>query len=101
MLTGDAAVNPGAPIICATAEVLANHALRDRELADIGLVVMDEFHFYTEPDRGWAWQVPLLLLPDHGNLHQRNLGLRQRPQLNLLPRLLQLHPLRLLLLLNL
>ena len=25
MLTGDAAVNPGAPIICATAEVLANH----------------------------------------------------------------------------
>jgi len=64
MLTGDAAVNPGAPIICATAEVLANHALRDRELADIGLVVMDEFHFYTEPDRGWAWQVPLLLMPD-------------------------------------
>ena len=63
MLTGDAAVNPGAPIICATAEVLANHAVRDRELADIGLVVMDEFHFYTEPDRGWAWQVPLLLMP--------------------------------------
>ncbi len=63
MLTGDAAVNPGAPIICATAEVLANHALRERELADIGLVVMDEFHFYTEPDRGWAWQVPLLLMP--------------------------------------
>ena len=64
MLTGDAAVNPGAPIICATAEVLANHALRERELADVGLVVMDEFHFYTEPDRGWAWQVPLLLLPE-------------------------------------
>ena len=64
MLTGDAAVNPGAPIICATAEVLANSALRDRELTDIGLVVMDEFHFYTEPDRGWAWQVPLLLMPD-------------------------------------
>ncbi len=64
MLTGDAAVNPDAPIICATAEVLANQALRDRELADIGMVVMDEFHFYTEPDRGWAWQVPLLLLRD-------------------------------------
>ncbi|WP_392543792.1 DEAD/DEAH box helicase [Oryzobacter telluris] len=64
MLTGDAAVNPGAPIICATAEVLANHALRERELADVGLVVMDEFHFYTESDRGWAWQVPLLLLPE-------------------------------------
>ncbi len=64
MLTGDAAVNPGAPIICATAEVLANHALRERDASDVGLVVMDEFHFYGEPDRGWAWQVPLLLLPD-------------------------------------
>lgn len=63
MLTGDAAVNPGAPIICATAEVLANHALRERDASDVGLVVMDEFHFYGEPDRGWAWQVPLLLLP--------------------------------------
>jgi hypothetical protein len=64
MLTGDAAVNAGAPIICATAEVLANLALRERDAADVGLVVMDEFHFYAEPDRGWAWQVPLLLLPD-------------------------------------
>ena len=64
MLTGDAAVNPGAPVICATAEVLANLALRDRDAADVGLVVMDEFHYYAEPDRGWAWQVPLLLLRD-------------------------------------
>jgi superfamily II RNA helicase len=64
MLTGDASVNPGAPIITATAEVLANKALREGSAADIGLVVMDEFHFYTEPDRGWAWQVPLLELTD-------------------------------------
>ena len=63
MLTGDAAVNPTAPIICATAEVLANQALRHRDRANVGLVIMDEFHFYAEPDRGWAWQVPLLLLP--------------------------------------
>ena len=63
MLTGDAAVNPGAPIITATAEVLANQALREGADADVGLVVMDEFHFYAEPDRGWAWQVPLLELP--------------------------------------
>ena len=63
MLTGDAAVNPDAPIICCTAEVLANIALREGAEADVGLVVMDEFHFYAEPDRGWAWQVPLLELP--------------------------------------
>ncbi|RCV56299.1 DEAD/DEAH box helicase [Marinitenerispora sediminis] len=63
MMTGDASVNPGAPIICCTAEVLANIALRDGADADLGQVVMDEFHFYAEPDRGWAWQVPLLELP--------------------------------------
>ncbi|MFK5635585.1 MULTISPECIES: DEAD/DEAH box helicase [unclassified Ornithinimicrobium] len=63
MLTGDAAVNADAPIIVCTAEVLANIALREGEGADIGLVVMDEFHYYAEPDRGWAWQVPLLTLP--------------------------------------
>jgi superfamily II RNA helicase len=62
MMTGDAAVNPDASIICCTAEVLANLALRTGPEADIGLVVMDEFHFYGEPDRGWAWQVPLLEL---------------------------------------
>ncbi len=63
MLTGDAAVNADAPVICCTAEVLANLALREGRAADVGLVVMDEFHFYAEPDRGWAWQVPLLELP--------------------------------------
>src|SRR4051795_8604769 len=62
MLTGDASVNSDAPIICCTAEVLANIALREGSRADVGLVVMDEFHFYADPDRGWAWQVPLLEL---------------------------------------
>ncbi|MGW9207335.1 DEAD/DEAH box helicase [Embleya sp. NPDC055664] len=63
MMTGDASVNAGAPIICCTAEVLANIALRDGADADVGLVVMDEFHFYGDPDRGWAWQIPLIELP--------------------------------------
>ncbi|HEY8534509.1 MAG TPA: DUF3516 domain-containing protein [Micromonospora sp.] len=63
MLTGDASVNDDAPIICCTAEVLANIALREGAEADVGVVVMDEFHFYSEPDRGWAWQVPLIELP--------------------------------------
>src|ERR1700758_3972654 len=63
MMTGDASVNAEAPIICCTAEVLANIALRDGAAADVGQVVMDEFHFYADPDRGWAWQVPLIELP--------------------------------------
>jgi superfamily II RNA helicase len=62
MMTGDATVNGGAPVICCTAEILANLALREGADADVGLVVMDEFHFYAEPDRGWAWQVPLIEL---------------------------------------
>ncbi|WP_039340038.1 DEAD/DEAH box helicase [Mumia flava] len=63
MMTGDATVNGDAPIIAATAEILANKALREGSDAEVGLVVMDEFHFYSEPDRGWAWEVPLLELP--------------------------------------
>ena len=63
MLTGDASVNADAPIMCCTAEVLANIALREGSSADVGMVIMDEFHFYAEPDRGWAWQVPMLELP--------------------------------------
>ncbi len=63
MMTGDSSVNAAAPIICCTAEVLANMGLRGGADTDAGVVVMDEFHFYGEPDRGWAWQVPLLELP--------------------------------------
>ena len=62
MVTGDASVNPDAPVICCTQEILANRALREGEEADIGCVAVDEFHYYGEPDRGWAWQVPLLVL---------------------------------------
>ncbi len=63
MMTGDASVNSGAKIICCTAEILANIALREGADADVACVVMDEFHFYADPDRGWAWQVPMLELP--------------------------------------
>src|SRR5215831_9442705 len=63
MMTGDGSVNSDAPVICCTAEVLANIALRDGAAADVGQVVMDEFHFYADPARGWAWQVPLVELP--------------------------------------
>src|ERR1700759_3720554 len=63
MMTGDASVNAKAPIICCTAEILASIALRDGADADVGQVIMDEFHYYADPDRGWAWQVPIIELP--------------------------------------
>jgi superfamily II RNA helicase len=63
MMTGDASVNREASVICCTAEILANVALSEQERADLSYVVMDEFHYYADRDRGWAWQVPLLVLP--------------------------------------
>src|SRR5690606_6564296 len=62
MLTGDASINWAAPVICCTAEVLMNMALRRGEAADAPYVGMDEFPFYADPARGVAWQVPLLQL---------------------------------------
>ena len=62
MITGDSAINTDAPVICCTAEILAIDALRQGVDSDIACVIMDEFHFYSDHDRGWAWQVPLLTL---------------------------------------
>ncbi|MFO0663220.1 MAG: DUF3516 domain-containing protein [Polyangiaceae bacterium] len=63
MMTGDATIHREASIICATAEILSNIALREGKDADVDYVVMDEFHFYSDRERGVAWQVPLLTLP--------------------------------------
>jgi len=62
MVTGDAAVNASAPVVVCTAEILANRALREGADTEVDLVVMDEFHYYGDRDRGWAWQIPLLEL---------------------------------------
>ncbi|HBM85553.1 MAG TPA: DUF3516 domain-containing protein [Opitutae bacterium] len=64
MMTGDASVNRGAPILCCTAEILANIALRDGEKAKVHDVIMDEFHYYSDIERGGAWQAPLLTMPN-------------------------------------
>ena len=62
MVTGDVSLNADAPIICCTAEILANQSLREGSTLDADMIVMDEFHFYADPQPGWAWQVPLLEL---------------------------------------
>ena len=63
MITGDASVNPGAPILCCTAEILANDALRLGNRAQFADIIMDEFHYYSDRERGVAWQIPLLTMP--------------------------------------
>ena len=63
MITGDATVNAEAPVICCTAEILSNLALREGARAQVDEVIMDEFHYYSDLERGVAWQIPLLTLP--------------------------------------
>ena len=63
MMTGDASVNPQARILCCTAEILANIALHRGAESDVRVVIMDEFHYYSDAERGYAWQVPLLTMP--------------------------------------
>ncbi len=63
MMTGDATINHDAPVICCTAEILSNLTLREGDRADVQMIVMDEFHYYGDRDRGVAWQVPLITAP--------------------------------------
>ena len=72
MMTGDASVNPQAPLLCCTAEILANMALARGERCDLRAVIMDEFHYYSDAERGYAWQVP----PEH---RRPRLGKRRFP----------------------
>jgi len=64
MLTGDASINRDAPIVCCTQEVLSNMVLREGGATPYRHVVLDEFHYYADPDRGMAWQIPLVVMPD-------------------------------------
>lgn len=64
LMTGDASVNREAPIICCTAEILSNLVLRGGESEAPPYAVMDEFHYYADPERGTAWQIPLVALRD-------------------------------------
>jgi superfamily II RNA helicase len=62
MVTGDVSVNRDAPILCCTAEILSNMALREGKDAAVDCAILDEFHYYADKERGVAWQIPLLVL---------------------------------------
>lgn len=63
MITGDILLNSDAPLIFCTAEILAIDAVGG-SIPPHSAIIMDEFHYYGDRERGWAWQTPLLSLPD-------------------------------------
>ena len=69
LLTGNRKVNPDAPIKVVVAEILLNHLLEPgRDFSGVSAVVMDEFHYFNDYERGVVWELSLVLLPPHVRL---------------------------------
>lgn len=63
LLTGDISVNPSAPLVVMTTEVLRNMLYRtDGRLDDLGFVVLDEVHYLADRYRGPVWEEVILHL---------------------------------------
>ena len=61
LLTGDTAVNPHAPIVVMTTEVLRNMLYADSpDLSGLTSVVMDEIHYLADKFRGAVWEEVIL-----------------------------------------
>ncbi len=66
ILTGDRKENPGAPIIVGTTEILRNQlydAMHEGSSIRADLVILDEAHYLSDPDRGVVWEEVLIYLP--------------------------------------
>ncbi|MHC4698385.1 MAG: DEAD/DEAH box helicase [Planctomycetota bacterium] len=69
LITGNRRVNPDARVRVVVAEILLNHLLSPEEdLSDVSGVVMDEFHYFNDFERGVVWELSLVLLPPHVRL---------------------------------
>jgi ATP-dependent RNA helicase HelY len=69
LLTGDNAINGGAPVVVMTTEVLRNMLYVDSPaLTDLGYVVMDEVHYLADRFRGAVWEEVIIHLPEHVRL---------------------------------
>jgi ATP-dependent RNA helicase HelY len=64
LLTGDNVINPDAPIVVMTTEVLRNMIYaRSAALSDLAFVVLDEVHFLQDTYRGPVWEEVIIHLP--------------------------------------
>ncbi|KRO53873.1 MAG: hypothetical protein ABR78_05435 [Acidimicrobiia bacterium BACL6 MAG-120910-bin40] len=63
LLTGDNSINPNAPIVVMTTEVLRNMIYaRSQALDSLGVVVLDEVHFLQDAYRGPVWEEVIIHL---------------------------------------
>lgn len=70
LVTGNRRVNPDARVLVVVAEILLNRLLQPgtQEFDHVSGVVMDEFHSFSDPERGIVWEFALSLLPKHVRL---------------------------------
>ncbi|HKE17377.1 MAG TPA: DEAD/DEAH box helicase [Kofleriaceae bacterium] len=60
--TGDYRVNPDAPVQVVVAEILWNRIFGDRLHVPADVVVMDEGHYFNDPERGYVWEQSIIAL---------------------------------------
>src|SRR5688500_16635531 len=67
LVTGNRTINPDASVKVVVAEVLLNRLLHPEafDFGNVGAVVMDEFHNFSDSQRGLVWELALSLLPKH------------------------------------
>jgi superfamily II DNA/RNA helicase len=70
LVTGNRRVNPDAKVLVVVAEILLNRLLQPEgfDFQSVSAVVMDEFHSFSDPERGIVWEFTLSLLPRHVRL---------------------------------
>ncbi|MBN2831244.1 MAG: DEAD/DEAH box helicase [Candidatus Omnitrophica bacterium] len=69
ILTGDVSLNPFAPVLIMTTEILRNKILDEPEsLKKYSWVIFDEIHYIDNPERGTVWEESLIFLPKHMNI---------------------------------
>jgi len=66
IVTGDVSINPSAPLLIMTTEILRNRLFSEHPSAlDYSWVIFDEIHYIDDPDRGTVWEESLMFLPRH------------------------------------
>jgi hypothetical protein len=58
--TGDYKVNREAPIQVEVAEILWNRIVADKHVSPAEIVVMDEGHYFNDPERGYVWEQSII-----------------------------------------